>query len=84
MDLNVKLHRLKYILEKVQGVKCKNSTAWGFLDLKELFSYCKLHGLGPWNQWTGCTAPAHGSTTFIKYKPLASRSTTEINRIEPL
>jgi hypothetical protein len=28
----------------------------------KLFSYWKFHGLGPWNRWTECTTPAHGST----------------------
>jgi hypothetical protein len=37
MDLNVKLQGLKYNFGKVQGVKCKNTTFWDFLEFLELF-----------------------------------------------
>jgi hypothetical protein len=34
-DLNIKLQGIKYNFGKVQGVKCKNTKAWEFLELRE-------------------------------------------------
>jgi hypothetical protein len=36
MELNVKLHGLKYNFGKVQECFCKNTAAWKFLDFTKL------------------------------------------------
>jgi hypothetical protein len=65
MDLNVKLQGLKYNLEKIQGVKCKNATSWDFLEFLELFYNWKNHGIDPRDSRPGaphCSVGAvHGS-----------------------
>jgi hypothetical protein len=82
MDLNIKLHGLKYNYEKVQGCLCKILRFQRFLGFMELFSLRKIHRICPQHRGPGPPAPAHGSTNFIKHRPLATGSTAQIKPIE--
>jgi hypothetical protein len=48
----------------------------------ELFSLRKIRRICPQHRGPGPPAPAHGSTDFIKRRPLATRSMAQIKRIE--
>jgi hypothetical protein len=48
----------------------------------EVFSLRKIHRICPQHRGPGPPAPAHGSTHFIKCRPLATRSTSQIKPIE--
>jgi hypothetical protein len=48
----------------------------------ELFFLRKIHRICPQHRGPGPSAPAHGSTDFIKRRPLASGSTARIKPIE--
>jgi hypothetical protein len=83
-DLNVKLQRLKYNYEKVQGCFCTIPRFQWFLRFMELFSLRKIRRICPQQRGPGPSAPAHGSTNFIKRRLLASGSTTRIESSEPV
>jgi hypothetical protein len=55
----VKLQGLKYNFRKVQGVKCKNTVAWEFLEFMKLFSKRKLCGIGSRDRRLGPRAAVH-------------------------
>jgi hypothetical protein len=82
MDLNVKLRGLKYNYEKVQGCFCKILRFQPFLGFMELFSLRKIRRICPQHRGLGPPTLAHGSTDFIKRRPLATGSTTQIKPIE--
>jgi hypothetical protein len=84
MDLNVKLQGLKYNYEKVQGCFHKILRFQRFLGFMELFSLRKIHRICPQHRGLGPLASAHGSTDFIKRRPLASGSTVQIESNEPV
>jgi hypothetical protein len=50
----------------------------------ELFSLRKIHRICPHHRGPGPLAPAHGSTDFIKRRPLASESMAQIKPIESI
>jgi hypothetical protein len=74
MDLNVKLQWLKYDYEKVQGCFCKISRFLRFSGFMKLFSLRKIRTICPQHRGPGPQALAHGSTNFIKRRPLATGS----------
>jgi hypothetical protein len=82
MDLNVKLQGLKYNYEKVQGCFCKIPRFQRFLGFMELFSLRKIRRICPQHRGLGPPTLAHGSTNFIKCRPLAIGSTAQIKPIE--
>jgi hypothetical protein len=84
MDLNVKLQGLKYNFGKVQGCFCKIPRCRWFLGFMNLFSLRESHRICPWDSGPGPPASAHGSTSFIKRRPLATGSTARIKPSELL
>jgi hypothetical protein len=84
MDLNVKLHGLKYNYEKSSGCFYKIMRFQRFLGFMELFSLIKIRRICPRHHGPGPPAPAHGSTNIIKRQLLASGSTAQIDPSEPL
>jgi hypothetical protein len=82
MDLNVKLQGLKYNYKKVQGCFCKILRFKWFSGFMKLFSLRKIHRICPRHRRPGPPASAHGSMDFIKHRPLAFGSTTQIKSSE--
>jgi hypothetical protein len=66
MDLNVKLHGLKYDYKKIQGCFCKIPKFQRFSGFIELFSLRKISRICPQHRRPGPPTPAHGSTEFIE------------------
>jgi hypothetical protein len=84
MDLNVKLQGLKYNFVKFQGCFYKILKCRGFSGFTDLFSLRESHRTCPRDCGPGPPASAHGSTGFIKCRPLATGSTARINPSESL
>jgi hypothetical protein len=71
-------------MKKFWGCFCKIPRFQRFLGFMELFSLRKICRICPQHRDPGPPAPAHGSTDFIKRRPLASGSTTRIESSGPV
>jgi hypothetical protein len=82
MELNIKLHGLKYNYEKVQGYFCKISRFQRFLGFIKLFSLRKIRTICPQHRGPDPPSPTHGPMDFIKRQLLVSGLTAQIESSE--